>query len=55
MQEKIKKWYQQGLWTAEMVRNAIGKVITAEQAENIIKEEKTNDTENLHITQQPAR
>ena len=40
MLEKITKWYQQGLWTAEMVRNAIGKVITAEQAENIIKEEK---------------
>ena len=40
MQEKIRKWYQQGLWTAEMVRNAIGKVITAEEAENIIKEEK---------------
>ena len=55
MKEKIKKWYQQGLWTDEMVRNAIGKVITAEQAENIIKEEKTNDTENLFITQQPAR
>lgn len=22
MKEKIKKWYEQGLWTAEMVRNA---------------------------------
>lgn len=54
MQEKIMKWYQQGLWTAEMVQNAIGKVLTAEQAEKIIKEEKTNDTENLHFTQQPA-
>lgn len=51
MLEKITKWYQQGLWTAEMVRNAIGKVITAEQAENIIKEEKINDTENLHFAQ----
>ena len=51
MQEKIKRWYKQGLWTVEMVRNAIGKVITAEQAENIIKEEKINDTENLHFAQ----
>ena len=40
MKEMIKRWYRLGLWTAEMVRNAIGKVITAEQAENIIKEEK---------------
>lgn len=23
MKEKIKKWYEQGLWTAEMVRNAV--------------------------------
>ena len=26
MKEKIKKWYEQGLWTAEMVRNAVIKV-----------------------------
>lgn len=25
MKEKIKKWYEQGLWTAEMVRNAVVK------------------------------
>ena len=25
MKEKIKKWYEQGLWTAEMVRNAVAK------------------------------
>ena len=23
MKEKIKRWYEQGLWTAEMVRNAV--------------------------------
>ena len=23
MKEKIKKWYEQGLWTVEMVRNAV--------------------------------
>lgn len=25
MKSKIEKWYKQGLWTAEMVRNAVGK------------------------------
>jgi uncharacterized XkdX family phage protein len=36
MFEKIKKWYKQGLWTAEMVRNAVEKgVITAEQFKEI--------------------
>lgn len=37
MFEKIKKWYQMGLWTETMVMNAAKKgVITAEQAEEII-------------------
>ena len=37
MYEKIRKWYNMGLWTADMVRNAAKKgVITAEQAEEII-------------------
>lgn len=37
MYEKIKKWYKQGLWTAEMVQNAVGKgVITQEQANEIL-------------------
>lgn len=32
MFEKIKKWYKQGLWTEQMVRNAVEKgVITEEQ------------------------
>ena len=36
MFEKIKKWNKQGLWTAEMVRNAVEKgVITAEQFKEI--------------------
>ena len=30
MKNKISKWYKQGLWTAEMVANAVGKgIITA--------------------------
>lgn len=32
MFEKIKKWYKQGLWTADMVKNAVDKgVLTPEQ------------------------
>ena len=35
MKEKIKRWYEQGLWTAEMVRNAVvkGKITADEYAE----------------------
>ena len=37
MYEKIKKWYKQGLWTEEMVQNAVKKgVITAEEAAEIL-------------------
>ena len=43
MFEKIKKWYKQGLWTAEMVRNAVTKsVITAKQFKEITGEEYTD-------------
>lgn len=42
MKEKIEKWYKQGLWTAEMVRNAIGKVITEPEAEAIINLKEEN-------------
>lgn len=39
MKEKIEKWYKQGLWTEEMVRNAVAKkILTEEEAEQIIKE-----------------
>ena len=39
MFEKIKKWYEQGLWTKTMVRNAVRKgKITAEQYEEIVGE-----------------
>ena len=39
MYEKIKKWYQQGLWTQEMVANAVTKgIITQEQYESIIND-----------------
>ena len=40
MYDKIKKWYEQGLWTATMVANAVTKgVITADQYKEIAGEE----------------
>ena len=30
MKEKIAKWYKQGLWTLEMVRNAVVKSVITE-------------------------
>ena len=37
MYEKIKRWYKQGLWSAAMVRKAVGKgVLTETQAEDIL-------------------
>lgn len=40
MFEKIKKWYKQGLWTEEMVMNAVDKgILTPEQAAEILGQE----------------
>ena len=37
MKEKIAKWYKQGLWTAQMVRNAVAKgKLTADEAAEIL-------------------
>ena len=37
MRDKIAKWYAQGLWTEDMVRQAVEKgVITEEEAEEIL-------------------
>lgn len=37
MYEKIKKWYQMGLWTETMVQNAVRKgILTEEQSEEIL-------------------
>ncbi|MBE5925587.1 MAG: XkdX family protein [Lachnospiraceae bacterium] len=39
MKEKIIKWYKLGLWTKEMVQNAVLKnILTQEEAEEIINE-----------------
>ena len=40
MKEKIAKWYKQGLWTTEMVQNAVRKgVITEDEANEILGKE----------------
>lgn len=37
MKEKIALWYMQGLWTAEMVQNAVQKsVLTQEEVDKIL-------------------
>ena len=37
MYGKIKKWYEQGLWTEVMVQNAVNKgVLTADEAAEIL-------------------
>lgn len=39
MKEKIIKWYKMGLWTSEMVLNAVKKnILTEEEANEILKE-----------------
>jgi hypothetical protein len=38
MYEKIKKWYRQGLWTAEMVQDAVDRGILAEDEYKTIVE-----------------
>ena len=38
MKNKIKKWYGQGLWTADMVQQAVDKgIITAEDYKEIVQ------------------
>lgn len=37
MKNKIAKWYKMGLWTSEMVQNAVGKgVLTENEAAEIL-------------------
>lgn len=38
MKEKIAKWYKQGLWSIEMVRNAVAKgILNEDEAAEILK------------------
>ena len=40
MKEKIERWYHMGLWTEEMVRNAVTKgVLTEDDAAQILDPE----------------
>ena len=40
MKEKIIKWYKMGLWSKDMILNAVAKsVITEDEANEIVKEE----------------
>ncbi len=40
MKEKIAKWFKQGLWTTEMVHNAVKKnIITEDDANEILGKE----------------
>ena len=42
MYDKIRKWYKQGLWSAEQVQKAVEKgVITGAQAAEILNEEES--------------
>lgn len=44
MKKKIEKWYKQGLWTAEVVANAVEKgIITPEDYEEICGDNYTDD------------
>ena len=37
MKDRIAKWYKQGLWSAEMVQNAVSKgILTADEAAEIL-------------------
>ena len=37
MKEKIAKWYKQGLWTSQMVQDAVAKKkLTADEASEIL-------------------
>ena len=41
MQEKIARWYAQGLWSREMVLNAVKKkILTEDEAAEILGEKK---------------
>lgn len=35
---KVKSYYDNGLWTVQMVRNAVNRWITAAEAEEILEE-----------------
>lgn len=39
MRDKIKRWHEQGLWTAKMVQDAVDKgIITEQEYRDIVRE-----------------
>lgn len=39
MRDKIKRWYEQGLWSAQMVHDAVDKgIITEQEYRDIVRE-----------------
>ena len=48
MYEKIKRWYQQGLWTEEMVNNAVKKGVLSEEEESAIINDKMPLMSDIH-------
>lgn len=43
--EKVKAYYDKGLWNKQMVLNAVGKWITAEEADEILGNKTTESEE----------
>ena len=41
--EKVKQYYEKGLWTVKMVLNAVGKWITQEEADIILGVDKSDE------------
>ncbi len=41
--DKVKSYYDKGLWTERMVRNAVGRWITADEANEIISGQRPED------------
>jgi hypothetical protein len=45
--ERVRNYYQSGLWSAQMVLNAIGRWITQEEADEILGLNNKNEQENI--------
>ncbi len=42
--ERVKLYYERGLWTEAMVRNAVGRWITQEEAAEILEVQKQEES-----------
>lgn len=41
MEDLIRQWYRWGLWTEQMVQEAVPQLLTSQQADKIIHEKET--------------